>query len=85
MRFDDVGTIREAARDGHGLAWLPCWLIRDDVAAGRLVTVPPDLPAHVFESHALWPRAAQLPLRVRRAIDALAAALPQRVALPPGV
>ena len=84
MRFDDVEAVRDAALDGHGLAWLPGWLIRDDVASGRLVTVLPDMPAHVFESHALWPRSPRLPLRVRLAIDALAASLPPKLALPPG-
>ncbi|MCJ2139844.1 LysR family transcriptional regulator [Methylobacterium sp. E-066] len=81
MRFDDVDAIRDAAIGGHGLAWLPCWLIRDDVAAGRLATVLDHLPAHVFESHALWPQTPHLPLRVRLAIDALAAALPEESAL----
>ncbi|SFL88057.1 LysR family transcriptional regulator [Methylobacterium pseudosasicola] len=81
MRFDDVGAIRDAAIGGHGLAWLPCWLIRDDVAAGRLATVLDHLPAHVFESHALWPQTPHLPLRVRLAIDALAAGLPEVSAL----
>ena len=76
MRFDDLGAIRDAAVAGQGLAWLPCWLIRDDVAEGRLVTVLDDVPAHVFETHALWPQTPHLPLRVRLAIDALAAALP---------
>lgn len=73
MRFDDLGALRDAALGGHGLAWLPAWLIRDDVAAGRLVTVLDHLPAHAFESHALWPQSPHLPLRVRLAIDALAA------------
>ncbi len=82
MRLDDLGTIRDAAVEGHGLAWLPNWLIRDDVAAGRLATVLDHLPAHVFDSHALWPQSPHLPRRVRLAIDALAAALPETAALP---
>lgn len=82
MRFDDLGTIRDAAIEGHGLAWLPCWLIRDDVAAGRLATVLDHQPAHVFDSHALWPQTPHLPLRMRLAIDALAAALPETTDLP---
>lgn len=73
MRFDDLGALRDAALGGQGLAWLPAWLIHDDVAAGRLVTVLDHLPAHAFESHALWPQSPHLPLRVRLAIDALAA------------
>lgn len=53
MRFDDFGAIRDAALKGHGLARLLCWLIREDIAAGRLVVVLDTEPAHAFESHAL--------------------------------
>jgi hypothetical protein len=34
------------------------------------------VPRLVFRTHALWPETPHLPLRVRLAIDALAAALP---------
>ncbi len=77
LRFDDLGVIRDAAVAGHGLAWLPCWLIRPELLAGRLVTVLEDLPSHVFDTHALWPQTAHLPLRVRLALDALASELPE--------
>lgn len=83
LTFDDLGTIRDAAVGGHGLAWLPCWLVRDDLAAGRLVTVLGHLPSHAFDSHLLWPQTPHLPMRVRLAIDALAAALPEATSLPP--
>jgi DNA-binding transcriptional LysR family regulator len=83
MHIDDVGAIRDAVLDSHGLAWLPCWLIRDDVESGRLVTVLDAVPARAFDSHALWPQTSHLPLRVRLAIDALAANLPPKVALAP--
>jgi DNA-binding transcriptional LysR family regulator len=60
-----------------GLAWLPCWLINDHVAAGRLERVLKDRRGLVFDTHLIWPRAPHLPLRVRAAIDALAAGLPR--------
>ncbi|PWC34836.1 LysR substrate-binding domain-containing protein [Azospirillum sp. TSO22-1] len=85
LHFDDLGTIRDATLDGHGLAWLPCWLVRDDLAAGRLVTVLDHLPSHVFDSHLLWLQTPHLPMRVRLAIDALAAALPEATSLPPSL
>lgn len=76
LRFDDLEAIADAAEAGHGLAWLPCWLIRERVQAGRIVPLLQDAPRLVIRTHALWPETPHLPLRVRLAIDALAAALP---------
>jgi DNA-binding transcriptional LysR family regulator len=76
LRFDDLAAISDAAAEGLGLAWLPCWLVRDRVHAGKLVPVLTDQPRLVIETHALWPETPHLPVRVRLAIDALAADLP---------
>jgi len=76
FRFDDLRAMADAAVAGLGLTWLPCWLIRDDVRAGKLVPLLADQPRLVFETHALWPETPHLPFRVRMAIDALAAELP---------
>ena len=75
IRLDDLEAIGDAAAAGLGLAWLPCWLIRERVARGELVRLF-DGPAAEFTTSALWPRAPFLPLRVRVLIDALAARLP---------
>lgn len=76
LRFDDLETIADVAEAGHGLAWLPCWLIRSRVQSGSLVPLLETVPRLVFKTHALWPWTPHLPLRVRLAIDALAAELP---------
>ncbi|WP_084679201.1 LysR substrate-binding domain-containing protein [Methylocystis sp. ATCC 49242] len=77
LRLDDLGAIRDAVIAGAGLAWLPWWLVRNDLAEGRLVPVLDALTSHVTDTHAVWPEATHLPLRVRVAIDALAAELPR--------
>ena len=74
--FDDMEAIADAAEAGHGVAWLPAWLIRDGIRSGTLVPLLTDVPSQVFVTHALWPETPYLPLRVRVAIDALAEALP---------
>ena len=76
LRFDDAEAITDAAEAGYGLAWLPCWLIRDRVRSGTLIPLLRDVPNVEFVTHALWLETPHLPLRVRFAIDALAAALP---------
>jgi DNA-binding transcriptional LysR family regulator len=77
LRFDDLDAIADAAVAGMGLAWLPCWLIRERVASGELVRVLEDQPGLVFDIYALWPSAPRPPLRTRLAIDTLAEALPR--------
>lgn len=77
MRLDDLDAIADAATAGHGLAWLPSWLIRERIQAGALIPLLPDQPGHVFDNYALWTRTPHLPLKVRLAIDALAADLPK--------
>jgi DNA-binding transcriptional LysR family regulator len=79
LRLDDLGAITDAAVAGRGLAWLPCWLIRDDVAAGRLVQVLKHEQQSIFDAHALWLRSPVMLPKVRLAIDTLAARLPAMV------
>ena len=76
LRFDDVEAIADAAEAGHGLAWLPCWLIRDRVLSGTLTPLLRDVPSMEYVTYALWPETPHLTLRVRFALDALTAALP---------
>jgi DNA-binding transcriptional LysR family regulator len=76
LRLDDLDAIADAAEEGMGLAWLPYWLVRVRIEAGTLVRMLPDQPDYLYDCHALWLRAQHLPLRVRLAIDALAAGLP---------
>ncbi|MCY1047292.1 LysR family transcriptional regulator [Corallococcus sp. bb12-1] len=79
LRFDDLEAIADAAVAGLGLAWLPCWLAEDRVRAKDLVRVLTDSPGLRFDVYALWPNTPHLPMRVRVAIDALAAGLPGSV------
>ncbi len=76
LRLDDLEAIADAAVAGMGLAWLPSWLIRDRINSGELVRVLDGIPGLVFDCHLVWPQAPHLPLRVRFAIDILAAELP---------
>ncbi|MBA8880499.1 LysR family transcriptional regulator [Phyllobacterium myrsinacearum] len=74
--LDDLEAAADMAVAGMGLAWLPCWLIRERVASGSLVRVLPDIEPLVFDTYAVWPRAPFMPARMRVLIDALASRLP---------
>jgi len=77
LRLDDLDAIADAATSGLGLAWLPYWLVRDRIQAGTLVALLPQQPGFLYDCHALWLQTPHLPLKVRLAVDALAAALPK--------
>jgi DNA-binding transcriptional LysR family regulator len=77
LQLDDMDAMADAAVAGMGLAWLPCWLIRERVRAGTLVPLLPEQPPFLYDVHALWLETPHLPLRVRLAVDALVEALPK--------
>lgn len=79
LSFDDLDTIAYAAHAGMGLAWLPEWLVYPHLQTGRLVAVLEDISSLDYETHALWPDTPHMPLRLRLAIDALVAQLPQYI------
>lgn len=80
--LDDIEAIATAAVGGFGIAYLPCWLVRDGLRDGSLSEVLADATVgRQTEIHALWPKTPYLPARVRVAIDALVAELPA-LALP---
>lgn len=80
LRLDDLDAIADAAVDGMGIAWLPWWLVRERIRAGALAVLLPDQPRYLYDCHALWLQTPHLPLKVRLAVDALAAALPKLMA-----
>ncbi|MER8444852.1 LysR family transcriptional regulator [Mesorhizobium sp. M1066] len=80
LRLDDLDAIADAAVESMGLAWLPWWLVRERIEAGALVALLPDQPRYLYDCHALWLQTPHLPLKVRLAVDALAAALPRSMA-----
>jgi len=51
--------------------------VRERIAAGALVALLPEQPGYAFDNHALWLKTPHLPLKVRAAIDLLAAELPK--------
>lgn len=81
FRLDDLDAIADAATAGMGLAWLPCWLVRERIRTGKLTLLLPDEPTFLYDVHALWLKTPHLPRKVRLAVDALAAALPRFMGL----
>lgn len=71
IRLDSGEAIREAAVLGLGIAYLPEFLIADDLDAGRLALVLPGVAQGEGKVVALYPSRRHLQPRVRRFVDLL--------------
>jgi DNA-binding transcriptional LysR family regulator len=56
LHVNDTRVLTDATRKGIGIAILPRFLVREDLASGRLIEVMPDYPAPTFWMKALVPR-----------------------------
>ena len=64
-----------AIRSGEGIGLVPYWLVRAEIADGRLVSVLQGRIAGHLPVHAVWPAAPFLLPRLRAAIDAIVEAV----------
>lgn len=74
-----VVAVRAAALNGAGIACLPLYSVRDDLAEGRLKRVLPNYGIATRAIYALYPHRNTLPPRVRVFIDYLATRLKRDV------
>jgi len=81
LNMDDLQAICDAALAGHGIAWLPCWMVIKEIHQGNLVPLFKQAPDVRFDVHAGWQQTPHLPLRVRIAIDMLVKRLPAVMSL----
>ncbi len=71
MRFDNIQSMKEALRLGHAVSILPSPMLREEVAEGRLSTVPLDCALNrplgiIHRRRKTFPRAAQVFLDLLR-------------------
>lgn len=71
LRLDSAEALRDAALAGLGIAMLPQLLISDDLKAGRLERVMPQVSAGSVPIVLLYPHKRYLQPRVRQFIDML--------------
>ncbi|WP_406869152.1 LysR family transcriptional regulator [Paraburkholderia fungorum] len=76
IRAADLGVIMDAAISGRGIAWLPDWLIEDELESGRLLQLLPDLPVRQRDINLFWVTTPTIPGRLQLAIDALTLTVP---------
>ncbi|WP_028535565.1 LysR family transcriptional regulator [Paludibacterium yongneupense] len=71
LECNDGAVLRDWAVEGLGLAWRSWWEVKDDLAAGRLVTVLDRFSAPDYPVCAVVAQRKFLPPRVRHFIDYL--------------
>jgi len=79
LLLNDLQAIKNAALAGAGIAWLPDWLIQNELHGGKLVQVLDTLSSIAFPIHLVWPTLPFMPLKTRLAIDYLAQHLPSEL------
>jgi DNA-binding transcriptional LysR family regulator len=66
-------------RAGMGAAFLPGWLVDEDIAAGHLVKIPGKGPPVIGELQAVYTSRRQMPPKLRSFIDFLRMRLGERI------
>lgn len=66
---EGVTSVREAVRDGLGIAILPDWLIKNELLSGELVQVLPRWKVKELPVHVVYSGQRVLPIRVSAFID----------------
>src|SRR5690606_23978067 len=76
MSTDSLHALRNAALAGLGAAIMSAWLVRDDLATGRLVQLMPAWQAPSLPVYLVYPQARFYPARLRLFLQAMRAAMP---------
>jgi DNA-binding transcriptional LysR family regulator len=64
-------AVLDAALAGHGLAYLPTWLMGEELKQGALEMVLSESAIEEFDVYALWPRTRDLAPKIRVVVDEL--------------
>lgn len=75
LTFDSAAALREAACLGQGVAYMPDFIIGEDLAAGRLAPVLPQYTTETYPISAVYPTRRHVSLKVRLFLDMLASGL----------
>ena len=72
MSATAVDPLIELASAGMGIACLPPFAIRDEIADGRLVSILDEWLTGTDQFHVLWPASRQITPRLRAFVDFMA-------------
>ncbi|MBC3907855.1 LysR family transcriptional regulator [Undibacterium umbellatum] len=73
---DNLYALRTATLEGLGVAIGSGWILKDDIASGRMVQLVPQWQATPLPVHLVYPYARFYPARLRKFIEVIRAAVP---------
>lgn len=79
LMMDDMQAIKDIAVTGGGIAWLPYWLVREQLANGSLKEILKEHSSACWPIYAVWLRSPHRSLKLRLAIDKLVNELPSMI------
>lgn len=72
---DSLYALRNVMLSGLGIGVISAWIVRDDLAAGRLVQLLPEWQAAPLPVYLLYPYARYYPARLRRFLEVMREAM----------
>lgn len=78
LRTNNLLAVRDATLAGAGIAWLPSWLVDDDLRARRLKLVLPGMTLLPVDVYGLFHTRARSASAVRAVLDYFASELPRK-------
>ncbi|MGK9003807.1 LysR family transcriptional regulator [Citrobacter europaeus] len=77
LSTDSIYVARNAALAGLGVAIVSSWMVEEDIARGRLVTLLPEWHAASLPVHLVYPWARYYPTRLRKFLALMKDVMPQ--------
>ncbi|KQP49726.1 LysR family transcriptional regulator [Pseudorhodoferax sp. Leaf274] len=64
-RINHAAALLDAVRAGAGIAFQPCWMVKDLIARGELVRLLPQWSGPAQDAYLVYPRRRRQPMRVQ--------------------
>jgi len=71
IQTDNMSFIVQTAIEGLGIAWLPTWLIKDNLENDQLIQLFPEHESRKISTFAIWPKSEITPPKTRLLVEFL--------------
>lgn len=71
IQLDDLPALIVAAKQGLGIAWIPSWLVKDELVKGELLEIFQESQGFQIDVSLVWKATKSIPCRIRFVLDLL--------------